>query len=126
MDTIDVALNRALVYTLLTAFVAGMYAAGVGVVALLGQSVGVNRFLYGERDEPYTVIGRIASCLEAAGSAQQLLPGLVEAVATALRVPWTALEMCAEDGSTRRIAHGSPAPGGVAPSSPCPRRRTGT
>ncbi|WP_416981359.1 sensor histidine kinase [Streptomyces sp. T028] len=130
---IDVVLNRTLVYTLLTAFVAGVYAAGVALLALLGQAVGgpwtavaalgaafslaparlrvqriVNRFLYGERDEPYTVMGRIASRLEAAGSAQQLLPSLVEAVAGALRLPWTAVEMRGEDGTSRRITHGGP------------------
>ncbi|WP_327425893.1 sensor histidine kinase [Streptomyces sp. NBC_01236] len=135
---IDVVLNRTLVYTLLTAFVAGVYAAGVGVLALLGASVGgpwtavaalaaafalapargrvqriVNRFLYGERDEPYTVIGRIASRLEAAGSIQQLLPSLLESVAAALQLPWTAVEMRIEDGTIRRIAHGTPAPDGA-------------
>ena len=129
---IDVVLNRTLVYLLLTALVAGVYAAGVAVLALLGQAVGgpwtvvaalgaafslaparlwvqriVNRFLYGERDEPYTVIGRIASRLEAAGSIQQLLPGLLEAVIGALRLPWAAVEMVGqEDGLVRRIVYG--------------------
>lgn len=131
---IEVVLNRTLVYTLLTAFVAAVYAAGVGVLTLFGQSVGgpwtvvvavgaafslaparlrvqqlINRFLYGERDEPYTVIGRIAARLEAAGSAEQLLPGLLEAVAEALRLPSVSVEMRADDGTTRRVVHGDPA-----------------
>jgi signal transduction histidine kinase len=135
---IDVVLNRTLVYTLLTAFVAAVYAAGVAVLALLGQAVGgpwtvvaalgaafslaparmriqrlVNRFMYGERDEPYTVIGRIASLLEAAGSIQQLLPGLLEAVAGALRLPSAEVETLGEDGSVRRIGYGSPPPQGA-------------
>ncbi|MEU9019478.1 sensor histidine kinase [Actinomadura sp. NPDC048394] len=132
---IDAVLNRTLVYVLLTAFVAALYAAGVGVLALLGQAAGgpwtvvvavgaafslapvrlrvqrlVNRFLYGERDEPYTVIGRIASRLEAAGSIEHLLPGLLEAVAGALRLPSAAVEMRGDDGATRRIAHGAARP----------------
>lgn len=132
---IDVVLNRTLVYILLTAFAAGVYAAGVAVLALLGQAVGgpwtvvaalgaafslaparsriqllINRFLYGERDEPYTVIGRLASRLEVAGSIEQLLPDLLEAVAGALRLPSAAVQMLGEDGSTRRIAYGNPQP----------------
>jgi signal transduction histidine kinase len=129
---LDVVLNRTLVYTLLTALVAGVYAAGVGVLALLGQAVGgpwtvvaalgaafslaparlwiqrlINRFLYGERDQPYIVIGRIAARLEVAGSIQQLLPDLLQAVTGALRLPSAAIEMTAEDGSSRRIAYGT-------------------
>jgi signal transduction histidine kinase len=132
---IDVVLNRTLVYTLLTAFVAGVYAAGVALLAALGQAVGgpwtvvaalgaafslaparsrvqrlVNRFLYGERDEPYTVIGRIGSRLEAAGSTRQLLPGLLEAVVGALRLPSAAVEMRGDDGAVRRIDHGGEPP----------------
>ncbi|MFG1708532.1 sensor histidine kinase [Nonomuraea sp. M3C6] len=132
---IDVVLNRTLVYALLTASVAGVYAAGVAILALLGQAVGgpwtvaaalgaafslsparfriqrlVNRFLYGERDEPYTVIGRLAARLESAGSIQRLIPDLLEAVTEALRLPSAAVEMLGDDGSVRRIAHGDPSP----------------
>lgn len=130
---IDMVLNRTLVYVLLTALVAGVYAAGIAILALLGQAVGgpwtviaalgaafslaparawiqrlVNRFLYGERDEPYKVIARLAARLESAGSVQQLLPDLLEAVTGALRLPSAAVEMIGEDGSVRRIAHGDP------------------
>jgi two-component system NarL family sensor kinase len=128
---IDAVLNRTLVYVLLTALVAGVYAAGVAILALLGQAVGspwtviaalgaafslaparsriqrlINRFLYGERDEPYKVIGRLAARLETAGSVQQLLPDLLQAVTGALKLPSAAVEMIGEDGSVRRIAQG--------------------
>jgi signal transduction histidine kinase len=128
---LDVVLNRALVYTLLVAFVAGVYAAGVGLLALLGLRAGgpwtvvaslgaafslaparsriqrlINRFLYGDRDEPYTVVSQVASRLEAAGSVEQLLPGLLEAVVEALRLPWVAVEMRGDGEVTRRITHG--------------------
>ncbi|WP_045877861.1 sensor histidine kinase [Pseudofrankia sp. DC12] len=136
---IEVVLNRTLVYTLLTSFVALVYAAGVAVLAALGQQVGgtstvlaalgaafslaparerlqrlVNRFLYGERDEPYTVATRVAARLETAGSVQTLLPGLLEALAGALRLPSAAVELRADDGAIRSITHGAPRTGASA------------
>jgi len=129
---IEVVLNRTLVYVLLSAIVAGVYAAGVALLAALGQTVGgpwtvlaalgaafslapardwvqrlVNRFLYGERDEPYTVATRVAARLEGAGSVHQLLPGLLEALTGTLRLPSAAVEMRADDGSVRAITHGT-------------------
>ncbi|TCJ33298.1 sensor histidine kinase [Parafrankia sp. BMG5.11] len=131
---IEAVLNRTLVYTLLTAFVAVVYAAGVAVLVAFGQQVGgtstvlaavgaafslapardrvqrmVNRFLYGERDEPYTVVTGVAARLEAAGSVQTLLPGLLEALVGALRLPSAAVEMRGDDGSVRSITHGEAA-----------------
>ncbi|MGF7237676.1 MAG: sensor histidine kinase [Frankia sp.] len=131
---IDVVLNRALVYTILTAFVVGVYAAGVALLALVGNRAGgpwtvvaslaaafslaparsriqrlINRFLYGHRDEPYTVVSQVASRLEAAGSVQQLLPGLLEAVVEALRLPWAAVEMRGDGDAVRVITHGDDA-----------------
>jgi signal transduction histidine kinase len=128
---LTVVLHRALVYTLLTAIVAAVYGAGVGLLALAGQAVGgawtvvaalvaafsltpartrvqqgVNRFLYGERDEPYAVATRIAARLEAAGSAEQLLPGLLDALVGALRLPSATVEMRGDDGDLRIISHG--------------------
>ncbi|CAO5178630.1 histidine kinase [Frankia sp. AiPs1] len=131
---LDVVLNRALVYTLLVAVVAGVYAAGVGLLALLGLRAGgpwtvaaslgaafslaparsriqrlINRFLYGNRDEPYAVVSQVASRLEAAGTVEQLLPGLLEAVVEALRLPWVAVEMRGDHEAARRITHGDDA-----------------
>jgi signal transduction histidine kinase len=127
---IEVVLNRALVYVLLTAFVAAVYAAGVAVLAALGQAVGgpwtvaaalgaafslapahsrvqriVNRFLYGERDEPHTVATRVAARLETAGSVEALLPSLVEALAATLRLPRAIVELRGDDGAVRAITY---------------------
>ncbi|OHV37548.1 histidine kinase [Pseudofrankia sp. EUN1h] len=127
---IEIVLNRALVYVLLTAFVAAVYAAGAAVLAAFGQAVGgpwsvaaalgaafslapahsrvqriVNRFLYGERDEPYTVATRVAARLEAAGSVEALLPSLVEALAGTLRLPRATVELRGDDGSVRAITY---------------------
>ncbi len=68
----------------------------------------VNRFLYGQRDEPYAVLSQVASRLETAVSAQQLLPDLLVAVTEALRLPFAAIELAGRDGSCRRILHGTP------------------
>ncbi|SNQ48760.1 Histidine kinase [Frankia canadensis] len=127
---IEVVLNRTLVYVLLTAFVAAVYVAGVAVLAAFGQAVGgpwtvaaalgaafslapahsrvqriVNRFLYGERDEPHTVATRVAARLETAGSVEALLPSLVEALAGTLRLPRATVELRGDDGSVRAITY---------------------
>ncbi|OHV54225.1 histidine kinase [Pseudofrankia sp. BMG5.36] len=127
---IEVVLNRTLVYVLLTAFVSAVYAAGVAVLAAFGQAIGgpwtvaaalgaafslapahsrvqriVNRFLYGERDDPHTVTTRVAARLEAAGSVEALLPSLVEALAGTLRLPRATVELRGDDGSVRAITY---------------------
>ncbi|MBL7500815.1 sensor histidine kinase [Frankia sp. CNm7] len=128
---IEVVLNRTLVYVLLTAFVAAVYAAGVAVLAAFGQAVGgpwpavaalaaafslaparsrvqrvVNRFLYGERDDPYTVVARVAARLESAGSVDALLPSLLDALTGTLRLPRATVELRGDDGSVRAISSG--------------------
>jgi hypothetical protein len=88
---IDVVINRTLVYGALTASVVGVYVLAVGglgalfqaqgnlgvsllatgLVAFLFQPLrsklqrGVNRLMYGERDDPYAVISRLGRRLEA-------------------------------------------------------------
>src|SRR5262249_30250030 len=88
---VDLLINRALVYGTLTACVVAIYVLIVGslgalfqargnlLVALLATGVvavlfeplrgrlqrGVNRLLYGQRDEPYAVITRLSQRLEA-------------------------------------------------------------
>lgn len=130
---IDVVLNRTLVYAVLTGVVALVYGLLVGIVNLLGQQAGftggvvpaigaafslfparqrvqrlVNRFLYGQRDEPYAVVSGIGSRLEAAGSAEQLLPGVLESIVTTLRLPYAAVDLHGGSGVSRRIEHGAP------------------
>ena len=130
---IEVVLNRTLVYGTLTVLVAAVYAALVGVVDLLGSEVGiagglvpaigaafillparqrvqrtVNRFLYGHRDEPYAVISRVGSRLEAAGSAEQLLPAVLESLVQTLRVPYAAVDLRSGGGVLHQVAHGTP------------------
>lgn len=114
---IDVLINRTLVYGLLTACVVGLY---VLVVALLGTLLSqlgnlfisllatglvavlfhplrerlqqaVNRLMFGERDDPYRILLRLGSRLEATLTTDSVLPTIVETVAQALKLPYAAI-----------------------------------
>jgi len=114
---IDSIINRTLVYAALSASVAGIYVLVVGalgalfqargdlaisliataLVALLFQPLrdrlqrGVNRLMYGERDEPYAVLARLGQRLEATIASDAVLPTIVETVAQALKLPYAAI-----------------------------------
>lgn len=114
---IDVVINRALVYGSLTALIIATYLllitglgalfqsqvntlAGLvatGVIAILFQPVrerlqrGVNRLLYGERDDPAAVLARIAQEMEVAAATGAILPNLVRTIARTLKIPYVAI-----------------------------------
>jgi signal transduction histidine kinase len=114
---IDRLLNRTLVYGLLTASIVGLYLLVVvglgtlfsalgnlflsllatGLVAVLFQPLrqrlqrAVNHLMFGERDEPYRVLSRLGSRLEATLATDTLVPTIVETVAQALRLPYVAI-----------------------------------
>ena len=116
---IDLILNRALVYGSLTAIVVGLYALVVGGLSVLLQAQysfansllatgliavlfhplrerlqqSVNRLLYGERDDPYSVLTRLTRRLEETVAAEELLPAIVGMVKEALKVPYAAIEL---------------------------------
>ncbi|HEX6304626.1 MAG TPA: GAF domain-containing sensor histidine kinase [Anaerolineales bacterium] len=116
---IDIIINRTLVYGALTVSVIALYALTVGafgvlfqfggnlvisllatgLVAVLFQPLrerlqrGVNRLMYGERDDPATVFSRLGDLLEASASPQELLPGLVRTIAQTLKLPYAAIEL---------------------------------
>lgn len=115
---IDIIINRTLVYGTLTASVIGIYVLVVGVlgttiqgrgnllisilatglVAILVQPLrdrlqrGVNRMMYGERDDPVTVLSRLGQRLEGTLAPDAVLPSLVETVAQTLKLPYVAIE----------------------------------
>ena len=64
--------------------------------------------MYGERDDPYAVISRLGKRLEAAIEPEAVLPTVVETIAQALKLPYTAILL--EDGGKFRTAasYGSP------------------
>ena len=114
---IDILINRTLVYTLLTACTLGLYVLIVfgasallrthndlffsllatAIIAVLFQplhqqlQLGVNRLLYGERNEPYRVLSRLGQRLQETLPADTLLLTIVETVAHALKLPYVAL-----------------------------------
>ena len=116
---IDMLINRTLVYGVLTLLVVGIYVLVVGylgalfrtsgnlliellataLVAVLFQPLrvalqrGINRLFYGQRDEPYAIIERLGSRLEATLAPDAVLPTIVETVAEALKLPYAAVQL---------------------------------
>lgn len=129
---IDVVINRTLVYGGLTAAVIGVYVAtaaflgslvpsegsfatsllATGVAALAALPVrdrlqrAVNRFMYGDRDEPYRAITRLAERLGASLTTEEILPTVVATVASALRLPYVAIELGSGEVTTVAAATG--------------------
>ena len=131
---IDVVINRTLVYGALTACVAGIYVLAVvalgalfqaqghlavslsatGLVAVLFQPLrsrlqrGVNRLMYGERDDPYAVTSRLGRRLEATLAPESVLPTIAETIAQALKLPYAAILLKEGEGFRTAAAYGSP------------------
>jgi signal transduction histidine kinase len=70
-----------------------------GVVAVVFQPLRerlqqwVDRLLYGDRQDPYRVLAGLGQRLEATVAPQAVLPGVVETIAQALRLPYVAIEL---------------------------------
>ena len=133
---IDLILNRTLVYGTLTVMVVGIYVsivagagllfhnennlvvslAATGVIAVLFQPLrerlqrGVNRLLYGERDDPAGVLTRLTSRLESTGTGDSLLAVLVETIASSLKLPYVGLWLDEGDGSLALAAESGAQP----------------
>jgi signal transduction histidine kinase len=130
---VDVALNRALVYSLLTLFVVGGYVLIVGYLSLVLQSRGsvwfsliatglvavlfqpirdrvqrfVNQLLYGERDDPYNVIAHLGQRLAAAFDPSSIPATIAETVRDSLRLPYVAVELQHGDEAELVVASGT-------------------
>jgi signal transduction histidine kinase len=131
---IDVLINRTLVYGSLSACVVGIYLLAVvgfgalfhvrgnlgvsliatGVVAALFQPLrgrlqrGINRLMYGERDDPHAVTSRLWRRLETTLAPERVLPTVVETIAQALKLPYAAILLKEGDGFQSAAAYGSP------------------
>ena len=130
---VDLLINRTLVFAVLSATLLALYVllvgalgaslpargwAGIiatGLVAALFEPLrqrlqrGVNRLLYGERDEPYAVLSRLGQRLEATLEAEAVVPAIVNTVREALRLPYVALELTSGPEPTIAAASGQPA-----------------
>jgi len=63
-----------------------------------GLQHGVNRVMFGDRNEPYQVLSRLGQRLEETLQASNLLPTIVETVAHALKLPYVAIVWRREQG----------------------------
>jgi signal transduction histidine kinase len=130
----DLLVNRTLVYGALTASVIALYVlivgtlsillavhrgmlitlVAIGVIAALVQPLrvrlqrGVNRLLYGERDDPYQVLSHLGRHLEEILAPEAVLPVVVETVARALKLPYVAVALRQERGPEVVAARGTP------------------
>jgi signal transduction histidine kinase len=116
---LDLAVNRALVYTALSALLLAAYLGTVGVVdvlfghatvagALIGAALvallfaplrqrlqhAVDRMLYGARHDPYFVMSSLSERMPGAGA---ILPALAETVARTLKLPYVRIELAKSD-----------------------------
>lgn len=131
---IDLIISRTLVYGMLTAVIVALYAVVVGGMAALFQTQanwlvaliatglvavlfrplhdrlqrGVNRLLYGQRDEPLAVLARLGQRLEDALAPGQLLPTLVETIAQTLKLPYVAITTGQGNAQQTTVSHGKP------------------
>jgi len=116
---LELVVNRALVYGGLTAIVVAIYVLVVGTLGTLFQAQGnffvallatglvavlfqplrqrvqrgVNRLIYGERDDPVTVLTRLGRQLELAIPQESVLPVLAETVALTLKLPYVGINL---------------------------------
>ena len=133
---IDLVVNRTLVYGGMTLGVLGAYVAAVsGITAMAGNEPGfagsllatglaalvalplrdvlqrgVNRAMYGSRDEPWRAMRRLGARLEWAVDPERAFPAVAETVADALRLPYVGVEVIDELGRPELVTeHGTAA-----------------
>jgi signal transduction histidine kinase len=131
---IDLILNRALVYGALTAGIVALYILLVGALSLLSQTTGnllisllatgliaflfqplrerlqrgVNRLVYGERDDPYVALSRLGRRLEVSLAPKAVLPTVVTTIREVLKLPYVAIYLKHEDGNKLAAESASP------------------
>ena len=131
---LDLIINRALVYGTLTICIIGIYVLVVGYLSMLFRAEGslalsliatgivavlfaplrdlvqrgVNRLMYGQRDEPYQVLTRLGQQLETALEPSTVLSVTVQTVAQALKLPYVAIALTHEDALQTAAVFGAP------------------
>lgn len=131
---LDLVIRRTAVYAAVSAVVAGLYllivalaqlavssdiGIGVHVVAAVAAAAVfqplrirvqrvVDRRFYGDRSRPYEAVTGLGRQLEGALLPETVLPGVVDTVCGALRLPFAAIELRDGDGWVRAAQHGEP------------------
>jgi signal transduction histidine kinase len=131
---LDLVVRRTAVYAAVSAVVAGLYllivalaqmavssniGLGVHVIAAVAAAAVfqplrlrvqrvVDRRFYGDRSRPYEAVTRLGRQLEGALLPETVLPGVVETVCRALRLPFAAIELRDGEGWVRAAQHGEP------------------
>jgi signal transduction histidine kinase len=120
-------INRTLVYGALSALTIALYIFAVGlasryfqganlivsfiatgIIAILFEPLrerlqrAVNRLMYGERDDPATVLTRLSQRLDSALAPDSVLQTIVETLAQTLRLPYVAISL--SDGAPRFVS----------------------
>lgn len=133
---INLIINRTLVYGVLTALIVGFYVIAVGSlgslfqargevgISLLATGVvavgfqplrellqrGVNRLMYGERDDPFAVVSRLGERLEGAFAPDSMLGTLVNTIAQSLKLPYVAIGLGSSADIRIAASTGQPVP----------------
>ncbi|GAB4559749.1 MAG: hypothetical protein Kow0047_05860 [Anaerolineae bacterium] len=136
---IDIIISRTLVYGALVALIVGVYVVIVGATSLFVQTRsnwgaaiiaagivaalfhpvrtrlrrGVDRLLYGRRDQPLVVLSEMGARMEAAATPEEMLPMLVETVARELKLPYVAVGL-ESAGKLRLVAESGHPTAGIA------------
>ena len=131
---IDLVVNRTLVYGALTVTIAVLYVFVVGGLGVLLQSRGqflvsllatglvavafvplrnrlqrgVNHLMYGERDDPYSVLSRLGKRLESTLVPAAVLPAVARTVKEALKLTYVAIELRRDGGFETATFVGDP------------------
>ena len=132
---IDFIVNRALVYAVLTICVAGAYILLVGylgavfqsgdnllisliatgVVAVLFQPArdyvqrSINRLMYGQRDDPFSIVSHLGAQLEVVSNPEVLLQALLRTIVEGLKLSSMLIQVFERDSGTTRTMASFPA-----------------
>ena len=80
-----------------------------GAVAILFEPLrqrlqrAVNRWMYGERDDPYAVLSRLVGTLERTPTTNEVLPAIAETIGHSLKIPYVAIWLD-QDGTEKLAA----------------------
>jgi hypothetical protein len=135
LHAVDLVINRTIVYAFLTVLITAVYVLFVVLVgavlpfeqtgiALIATGVvavgfapirgwvqsGVNRMMFGQRDDPYAVMSGLGRLMSEAGTPEETLQTLVETVADSLKLPGAVIELEQDGEWESQASYGSFSP----------------